>query len=52
MDDNTPLDERLPYQTRPLVFPNGVGVEESIITDEDNEIVLARLYSFSPILKQ
>jgi len=51
MDDNTPLDERLPYQTRPLVFPNGVSVEEFIIPDEDKEIVLAQLYPFSPIPK-
>ncbi len=49
MNDNTSLDERLPYQTRPLVFPNGVSVEEFIIPDEDKEIVLAQLYPFSPI---
>jgi hypothetical protein len=34
MDDNTPLDKRLPYQTRPLVFPNGVSVEELIKLDD------------------
>jgi hypothetical protein len=51
VDDNTPLDDRLPYQTRPLVFPNGVSVEEFIIPDEDKEIVLAQLYPFSPIPK-
>jgi len=51
MDESDPLDERLPYQTRPLVFPNGNSVEEFIIPDEDKEIVLAQLYPFSPIPK-
>src|SRR3990172_3410705 len=49
MDDELPIEERLPYPTRPLVFPNGTSVEEFIIPDEDKEIVLAQLYPFSPI---
>jgi len=51
MDDDTPLDERLPYPTKPLVFPNGASVEEFIIPDEDKEIVLEQLYPFSPTPK-
>src|SRR3972149_3565215 len=51
MDDELPIEERLPYPTRPLVFPNGTSVEEFIIPDEDKEIVLAQLYPFSPIPK-
>jgi hypothetical protein len=39
MDDNTPLDERLPYQMRPLVFPNGVRVEELLnLDDQDDQL--------------
>jgi hypothetical protein len=49
MDDETPLDERLPYQTRPMYFPNGASVEEFIIPDEDRELVLEQIYPFSPI---
>jgi len=51
MDNESPLDERLPYQTRPLYFPNGASVEEFIIPDEDREIVLEQLYPFSPVPK-
>ena len=51
MDDELPIEERLPYPTRSLVFPNGTSVEEFIIPDEDKEIVLAQLYPFSPIPK-
>ncbi len=51
MDENSPLDEKLPYKTRPLFFPNGASVEEFIIPDEDREIVLEQLYPFSPIPK-
>jgi hypothetical protein len=51
MDEETPLDERLPYQTRPMYFPNGASVEEFIIPDEDRELVLEQLYPFSPIPK-
>jgi hypothetical protein len=51
MNDETPLDERLPYQTRPLYFPNGASVEEFIIPDEDRELVLEQIYPFSPIPK-
>ncbi|HEX9331702.1 MAG TPA: hypothetical protein VF896_07430 [Anaerolineales bacterium] len=51
MDGETPLDERLPYSTQPMYFPDGTSVEEFIIPDEDKEIVLAQLYPFSPIPK-
>ena len=51
MNKELPLDEKLSYQTRPMVFPNGVSVEEFIIPDEDKELVLAQLYPFSPIPK-
>ena len=51
MDDEMPIEEKLPYPTRPLVFPDGTGVEEFMIPDEDKEIVLAQLYPFSPIPK-
>ena len=51
MNDNSPLDEPLPYPTRPLYFPNGASVEEFMIPDEDKEIVLEQLYPFSPIPK-
>jgi hypothetical protein len=45
------MDEKLPYQTRPLTFPNGQTVEEFIIPDEDRELVLEQLYPFSPVPK-
>ena len=51
MDNESPLDEKLPYQTRPMYFPNGASVEEFIIPDEDRELVLQQLYPFSPIPK-
>ena len=51
MDENNPLDEPLPYPTRPLFFPNGECVEEFIIPEEDREIVLEQLYPFSPVPK-
>ena len=51
MDENSPIDEKLPYQTRPLFFPNGASVDEFIIPDEDRELVLEQLYPFSPIPK-
>jgi len=51
MDNESPLDEKLPYQTRPMYFPNGASVEEFIIPDEDRELVLEQLYPFSPIPK-
>ncbi len=51
MDGEAPLDERLPYPTQPMYFPDGSSVEEFIIPDEDKEIVLAQLYPFSPIPK-
>ena len=45
------LEERLPYATRPLYFPDGSFVEEFIIPDEDRELVLEQIYPFSPIPK-
>jgi hypothetical protein len=51
MDDEQPIEERLPYATRPMYFPNGASVEEFIIPDEDKEIVLEQLFPFSPIPK-
>ena len=49
MDDEMPIEDKLPYPTRPLVFPDGTSVEEFVIPDEDKEIVLAQLYPFWPI---
>ena len=49
--DGRPIDEKLPYPTRPMFFPNGASVEEFIIPEEDKEIVLEQLYPFSPIPK-
>ena len=51
MHEENPLDEKLPYQTRPMYFPNGASVEEFIIPDEDRELVLEQIYPFSPIPK-
>jgi len=51
MNDESPLDEKLPYQTKPMYFPNGASVEEFIIPDEDRELVLEQIYPFSPIPK-
>jgi hypothetical protein len=51
MNEDSPIDEKLPYKTRQLFFPNGVSVEEFIIPDEDRELVLEQLYPFSPIPK-
>ena len=49
--DERPFEERLPYPTRPMYFPDGTSVEEFIIPDEDKEIVLEQLYPFTPIPK-
>ena len=49
--DEQPIEERLPYKTKPMYFPNGASVEEFIIPEEDKEIVLEQLYPFSPIPK-
>ena len=49
--EENPIEERLPYPTRPMYFPNGISVEEFISPDEDKEIVLKQLYPFSPIPK-
>src|SRR5258706_8619083 len=51
MNEESPLDEKLPYQTRPLYFSNGASVEEFIIPNEDRELVLEQIYPFSPIPK-
>ena len=51
MNDEPPIEERLPYPTKPLIFPNGASAEEFIIPDEDRELVLEKLYPFSPIPK-
>ena len=51
MDDERPLDEKLPYSTKPMYFPDGSSVEEFIIPEEDKEIVLEQLYPFAPIPK-
>jgi hypothetical protein len=45
------MEEKLPYSTRPLIFPNGLIVEEFIIPDEDRALVLEQLYPFSPVPK-
>lgn len=49
--DEEPIEEKLPYETRPLYFPDGTSVEEFIIPDEDREYVLELLYPFTPVPK-
>jgi len=51
MFDENPIEERLPYPTKPMYFADGSSVEEFIIPDEDKEIVLEQLYPFSPTPK-
>ena len=51
MHEDDPLDEKLPYATRPMYFSDGSCVEEFIIPDEDRELVLEQLYPFSPVPK-
>ena len=51
MEDESQIEERLPYATQPMYFPNGNWVEEFIIPEEDKEIVLEQLYPFSPVPK-
>jgi len=51
MDNESPIEDKLPYPTRPMYFPDGTSVEEFIIPEEDKEIVLEQLYPFSPIPK-
>jgi len=51
MEDESPIEEKLPYSTQPMYFPNGKWVDEFIIPEEDKEIVLEQLYPFSPIPK-
>ncbi|MBE3038996.1 MAG: hypothetical protein IMZ62_09325 [Chloroflexi bacterium] len=45
------MEEKLPYETRPLQLANGDFVEEFDIPDEDKEIVLEQLYPFTPVPK-
>ena len=49
--DENPIEEKLPYPTRPMMFPDGTSVEEFIIPEEDKEIVLEQIYPFLPIPK-
>jgi hypothetical protein len=49
--NENPIEERLPYPTRPMSFHDGTSVEEFIIPEEDKEIVLEQLSPFSPIPK-
>jgi len=49
MENESPIEERLPYTTQPMYFQDGTWVEEFIIPEEDREIVLEQLYPFSPI---
>lgn len=51
MEDESQIEERLPYATQPMYFPAGNWVEEFIIPEEDKEIVLEQLYPFSPVPK-
>ena len=51
MEDEPQIEERLPYVTQPMYFPDGTWVEEFIIPEEDKEIVLEQLYPFSPVPK-
>lgn len=51
MYEKHPIEERLPYQTKPMYFPDGTSVDEFIIPEEDKEIVLEQLYPFSPLPK-
>ena len=51
MEDETPIEEKLPYTTQRMYFPNGTWVDEFIIPGEDKEIVLEQLYPFVPIPK-
>ena len=51
MHEDDPLDEKLPYATRPMYFSDGSCVEEFIIPEEDRELVLEQLYPFSPVPK-
>ena len=51
MDDESQIEEKLPYVTQRMHFPDGSWVEEFIIPEEDKEIVLEQLYPFSPIPK-
>ena len=51
MDEEQPFEDKLSYITQRMYFPDGTGVEEFIIPEEDKEIVLEQLYPFSPIPK-
>lgn len=49
MRNELPIEEKLPYATRPMYFPDGTSVEEFIIPEEDKGLVLEQLYPFSPV---
>jgi len=51
MFEESSPDEKLPYSTQPMYFPDGSWVEEYIIPEEDKEIVLEQLFPFAPIPK-
>lgn len=51
MHEDDPLDEKLPYPTKPMYFVDGTSVEEFIIPEEDRELVLEQLYPFAPVPK-
>ena len=51
MEDESQIEEKLPYITQRMYFPDGTWVEEFIIPEEDKEIVLEQLYPFAPIPK-
>jgi hypothetical protein len=36
--DDNPIEERLPYPTKPMYFPDGTSVEEFIIPDETRKL--------------
>jgi hypothetical protein len=45
------MENKLPYQTKPLTLANGTIIEEFDIPDEDKELVLGQLYPFTPLPK-
>jgi hypothetical protein len=49
MRNELPIEEKLPYATCPMYFPDGTSVEEFIIPEEDKGLVLEQLYPFSPV---
>lgn len=49
MRDELPIEEKLPYATRRMYFPDGTSVDEFIIPEEDKGLILEQLYPFSPV---